>query len=662
MKTRSVLFSLVLVGILLACQPLGGLAPSVAPTATAPPTAVPSPTTIPTISPTPTKEPLAVSITLGSANTSNGITLDSGGDVDTLSVQAGSLEARTTGNGEVLFASDGNNVPDMYIQFNVDDNRMYAGSPSSHVRVEVDYLDQGLDTFSIEYDAKPSASFDGSFAGGGAIVKTNSGEFKTGIFNLCDAFFSNRVNGADFRLSDDGNGAEIIREVRVYGYEAAITTFHVDDFGANPFDDLPDSTAIQSALDSTCSGDTVVFTSGVDNPDYRGYLVDKTIFLTGMTAKHDLTFTASDPNNHALLHATQDLLGFVVSLFARSRFNNTKNIYNIDFGYIDIHGGRDVRVCMGSDGVGNGEGDNWGSWLPECDIFDDATCSPGNLNFVGFTSNVVIHDLINAQTECGTALGFSGDGGTIRNVTIDTAGDHNHRQVCANTDPDTDVGFAGWADGITLVGPNHTVTENTIINPSDIGIVHFGGQNTVITNNRVISTAGNYGAFGAIALHPWDVADASGVVVSGNTIINESDTECGGLHMGINIGAHMWNWGCVKGTMPETIGNPGCEADPDPALAGPCPEGTCQLWLVVPEGGELVMRDNVVSGTQLNYFIEGMIIEGQFVDENNISQAPRLTDWYEARVGCYGVPWGPLDKAAHHPTLPGYTDILIHCQ
>jgi len=147
----------------------------------------------------------------------------------------------------------------------------------------------------------------------------------------------------------------------------------------------------------------------------------------------------------------------------------------------------------------------------------------------------------------------------------------------------------------------------------------------------------------------------------GNTIISEADTICGGLHLGINIGGHLWNWGCEEHPQPGTVGNPGCTAEPDPNEAVPCGSDTCQVWLVVPEGSTLTMKDNSVTGSQVNYFIEGMIINGTFLDENNISMTPRQTDWREADIGCYGIPWGPLDKAAHHPSLPGYVDLIFHC-
>jgi hypothetical protein len=657
MKAISFWISFALVGVLAACQLMSNPTPTTVPTNT--PTAKPPPP----VEAITSNEPLELSITLGNENISNGITQDSSGDVDTIVVQVDGGEARQSGDGTALPSADGNSVPDSYFQFNVDDDLMFAGSPTGHVRVEVDYLDQGTDTLTLEYDALPTSVSKGTFAGGGAVAKEDSGETRTAAFNLCDANFANRDNGADFRIGDDANGAETIREVRVIGLESGAATIRVDGFGANPLDDQPDSDAIQRALDSSCSGDTIVFTSGVTTSGYQGYLVDKTLFLTGMSAKHDLTFTSSDPENHALLRATKDLKGYVVRLFARSRFSSYQDIYNTDFGYIDVHGGRDVRACMGPDGIGNGVGDNWGSWLPECDQYDDPWCSPGNIAFDGGYSGVVAHDFVSQQGECGSGLAFFvGDGtnNSIQNVTIDTVGDHVHVGGCANTDSDGDYG--GWSDGMTVEGRNLLITNNTIINPSDIGIVSFGGANTIISNNTVKITPGNYGAFGAIALHPWDQADTSGVQITGNTLTSEGDSRCGGLHVGINIGSHMWGGGCVRGFVTGTYGNPTCSSNPDPDQVAPCMGNTCQIWAVLPEGKTFTLRDNRITGAHINYLVEGFLIKGQFIDENNISIAPRQSDWDASRLGCEGVFWGPYDKVAHHPSLPGYADLSIHCE
>ena len=598
-------------------------------------------------------------------------------DTEVVTVGDPPTVARSSGNNQAL--PGGDTIPDSYLQFDVDDSQLSKGKPTSHVSLEVDYFDAGTDTFSVEYDALPFNGSDGKFSGGGSVFKTDSQTFKTARFNLCDANFANRDNGADFRFSDNGDGAEIIRSVRVIGLPSSgAQTVNVDDFSADPFDDKPDSDAIQAVLDSACSGDTIVFTSGVNDPAYKGYLIDKTLFLTGTSAKHDMTFTSSDPSDHALLRATADLKGFVVRLYARSRFHNAGEIDNIDFGFIDINGGREVRQCFGADNKEDGNGDNWGSWLSECTNAGDPWCAPGgigmdggsdwddpNQNYQGnpslWTTGVRVHDLIDQQAECGTALAFFSAAGTIENVTVDTAGEHIHASSCTSTDNDNERG--DWSDGITLFGPGNIVTNNTVINPSDVGIVFFGGRNTIISNNTVRLTQGNYGAFTGIALHPWILGDISGGQIIGNQVTSEGDTQCGGLHVGINLGPHMWGGACVQASRIPMYGNVGsCSTTPAQKEVAACTGGKCQLWAYVPASGTFTLKDNNVSGAHINYLVEGLDAVGEFVDENNVSQTPQLSDWQAAKSGCNGVKWGALDKVAHDPSLLGYTDLMIHCE
>jgi parallel beta-helix repeat protein len=263
--------------------------------------------------------------------------------------------------------------------------------------------------------------------------------------------------------------------------------------------------------------------------------------------------------------------------------------------------------------------------------------------------------------ECGTALGLSGAASVITNTTIDTAGEHTHVRGCATTDPDGEMAF--WADGITFDGTEILVENNTILNPSDVGIVFFGGKDTRIRGNTVISEEGNYGAFAAIAIHPWGFGDISSLEVSENTVVSNSDTRCGGLHAGINIGTHMWGGGCREAGY-GTIGVPG-----DCSLNPAAPEGTrcivgelCQIWAHLPPGETLILRDNTVTGAHINYLIAGLDNQGELILENNVSLTPQRSGWEAAANGCHGLTWGPLDFVALYPSIPGWTELRVFCE
>jgi hypothetical protein len=148
-----------------------------------------------------------------------GIRMDAGGDVDTEAESWGEPQEQVqrTGNGVAVPSDDGNDTEDYYLQFDIDDAFMYDGSPTSHVLIEVEYLDLGMDMFSIHYDASGEGGpfGDGTFTDTGLIIKTDSGEFKTAVFQLRDARFANRDNDADFRIADSGDGPEFIRRVTV---------------------------------------------------------------------------------------------------------------------------------------------------------------------------------------------------------------------------------------------------------------------------------------------------------------------------------------------------------------------------------------------------------------------------------------------------------------
>jgi parallel beta-helix repeat protein len=276
-----------------------------------------------------------------------------------------------------------------------------------------------------------------------------------------------------------------------------------------------------------------------------------------------------------------------------------------------------------------------------------------------WSTGLVVENVNSLQTECGSAMGLNGAEAIIRNVLIDTAGEHVHAAGCAMIDNDGDIG--AWSDGITFTGPGHLVTGNTIINASDVGIVFFGGKNTTISDNTVRIEVGNYGAFAGIALHPWGYGNNADVRITGNIVASEGDNRCGGLHAGINVGSHMWGGGCVTDYSITAIGNSdSCSRDPEPPNGAYCTGGSCQIWTHIPSGARLFLEDNFVVGAHINYLIGG--VEGEIVESNNLSAAPQLTDWEAARFGCHGRTWGPLDKVAHHPSLAGWTELLVHCE
>lgn len=621
-----------------------------------------------------------LSISPGQETTGQWITLDMGGDVDTKLITVGTppKTARQSGGGQALPSTDNNTTPDFYVQFQLDDHAVFKGNPTSSVRLDIEYYDQGTDTFSVQYDATSGGPFaNGTFMETHPVYKTDSKQFKTVSFILKDAYFGNRDNGADFRISDQNDGAEIISKITIILLPSP-NIINVDSCGASPLDNTADSTAIQSCIGKAKDGDTIIFTSGENDSGYQGYLIDKTIFLETTNARKYLTFTSSDPKNPALLMATPDLKGFVIRLFARSLISSPGGVDYITLSYLHLDGNRASRICLGQDGAINGVGDNWGSWLSECTEPGDPWCSPGTLDLAGavdwvdstqsyavhpdrWSTGLVAENLHITNTECGTAFGMEGAANVIINTTIDTAGDHVHATGCVETDPDLE-GIGDWSDGMTLFGPEHLILNNTIINASDVGIVFFGGRGIVIRNNTIKTTSGNHGTFAGIAIHPWSFGDVGYGQVVGNTVTSEGDPTCGGIHAGINLGPHMWGGGCSYNNS-SAVGNPTCTQNPIPPKGALCPaNSTCQKWAYVPADTTFMLVDNTVTGTQINFLVEGLDLVGTLIQEGNVSKAPQRSDWGVSRTGCDGVTWGAFDFVAHDPSLPNWTDLRIHCE
>jgi len=118
---------------------------------------------------------------------------------------------------------------------------------------------------------------------------------------------------------------------------------------------------------------------------------------------------------------------------------------------------------------------------------------------------------------------------------------------------------------------------------------------------------------------------------------------------------------------PSAVGNPNlCVAEPPQPFGTLCTwDEPCQVWAHVAAGETFTLKDNFVSGAQVNYLIEGLDLVGTLVESGNTSGSPRMTDWEnDAHCEFNGVvdTWGTIDRAAHHPTLDGWTDQRIHCE
>ena len=168
---------------------------------------------------TPYTLPIELIISFEKDGIKKGLSLDTGGDVDTqiVTVTPLQLQARRTGDGKILPSPDGNTTGDGFMQFKVEDKIMFAGKPTTFVLIEIEYFDQGKDDFNVNYDAMGNAGpyKNGKFTQTCKITKGNSLVFKKAIFAIKDGRFANQDNGADFRISDYGDGAEVIRQVRV---------------------------------------------------------------------------------------------------------------------------------------------------------------------------------------------------------------------------------------------------------------------------------------------------------------------------------------------------------------------------------------------------------------------------------------------------------------
>ncbi|KAF7178178.1 hypothetical protein CNMCM7691_006850 [Aspergillus felis] len=155
---------------------------------------------------------------------------------------------------------------------------------------------------------------------------------------------------------------------------------------------------------------------------------------------------------------------------------------------------------------------------------------------LGGTSNGQVIDHVASRNPRGWSclhVTESGDSG-CRNATVI----NNDIGPCGHSGTNS-AGQGQWADGISFACTASEVSDNTIVSPTDGGIVIFGAPGTTITRNTIISSETDL-SFGAINLvDPTYNGNYANVKVTDNTIQGRKL-----FGTGIAIGACTWSGPC----------------------------------------------------------------------------------------------------------------------
>jgi plastocyanin len=142
-----------------------------------------------------------------------------------------------------------------------------------------------------------------------------------------------------------------------------------------------------------------------------------------------------------------------------------------------------------------------------------------NCSFCRFTNSVSRNAL------CGTSLGWDGNDATITNNVFRGNGQNSVQNM--------------WSDGLTIGHSDRgTVTNNTLVDNSDVALIVGGGRNALVANNS-ISQPGQL-AFAGLMLDNFNgtsSGDFAGAIVTGNAIDCSAARNC---HFGIELGPHPW--------------------------------------------------------------------------------------------------------------------------
>jgi PKD repeat protein len=129
----------------------------------------------------------------------------------------GAWKIALKGGKESGFAASDTAPPSYYIYFDVNNDFVYANT--TKIWIQVEYFDEGFDTFTLEYDSSNplGGPFEGAYTTSDTVSLTNTKQWKIHTFYLPDAYFSERQNfGSDFRLFNNKDGINYFNRIWVY--------------------------------------------------------------------------------------------------------------------------------------------------------------------------------------------------------------------------------------------------------------------------------------------------------------------------------------------------------------------------------------------------------------------------------------------------------------
>jgi hypothetical protein len=185
----------------------------------------------------------------------------------------------------------------------------------------------------------------------------------------------------------------------------------------------------------------------------------------------------------------------------------TENLSNVTIDHVVIDGNRSARLGSTAASQCAAGNNRWGF-----------NARMTNCTFCRFTWNV------SRNTLCGTALEFSGNDAVISNNTLRNNGQNSQSYM--------------WSDGLTIHSSDRAnVTNNTIVDSSDVALILGGARNAVVANNAISQPT--QVTFAGLMLDNFNggtPGDFTGTTVTNNTI------SCGAqnCHFGINLGPHPW--------------------------------------------------------------------------------------------------------------------------